>query len=145
MRDLHNVIKATRCITPVAVGTTGTGKTGLIIDRQGYDALEYVIEYGSVTATNATITPVLKECDTTGGSFTSVADGDMLPISGAELNAALVAAATRTSGVSKNVVKKLGYVGNKRYTQLQLVNTVTAVPIVGATAILGEPSNAPVA
>lgn len=144
MRDLHSVILPKQVLPPAAAGTTGTGRTGKIIDRQGFDSVEYIIDYGSVTATNATITPTLFECDTTGGSFTSVADGDMLPSSGGqEAAAALAAAATRTSGASKNVSKKLGYVGSKRYTQLKLVPTVTAAAICGATAILGNPASAP--
>ena len=35
MRDLHNNINVIRSISPVAVGTTGTGKTGTVIDLQG--------------------------------------------------------------------------------------------------------------
>lgn len=140
MRDMHNTIKPLRAISPVAAGTTGTGKTGVIIDRQGFDSLEYIIDYGTVTATAATVTPTLLECDTTGGSFTSVADADLL---GSESGAALAAAATRTSGTSKNVSKKIGYIGNKRYTQIKLVNTATAGVIVAATAILGNPSLQP--
>lgn len=143
MRDIHSVIKPVQALPPAAGGTTGTGRTGVIIDRQGFDSVEYIFDYGSVTATNATITPTLLECDTTGGSFTSVADSDMLPQSGAEAAAALGQAATRTAGTTKSVSKKLGYVGSKRYTQLKLIPTVSAAALCGATAILGNPSSAP--
>jgi hypothetical protein len=142
MRDLHDNIKVLRAISPVALGTTGAGKTSVIIDRQGYDSVEFVMSYGTVTATNAAVTPTLKECATTGGSFTSVADGDLL---GTEALATLGQAATRTSGVSKNVSKKLGYKGNLRYMQLSLVNTVSAGIIAGADVIMGNPNVAPVA
>jgi hypothetical protein len=142
MRDLHSNIKATRAISPVALGTTGTGKTSVIIDRQGYDSLEFIIGVGAVTATNATVTPIVKECATTGGSFTSVADADLL---GTEAGAALAAAATRTSGVSKNVTSRVGYRGNKRYVTLSLINTVSAGIIAHADAILGNPMVGPVA
>ena len=142
MRDMHNDIKVLRAISPVALGTTGTGKTSVIIDRQGYDSLEFVIGVGAVTATNATVTPTVKECSTTNGSFTSVADADLL---GTEALATLGVAATRTSGVSKNVSKKIGYRGSKRYVEIQLVNTVSAGIIAHADAILGNPMVAPVA
>jgi hypothetical protein len=33
MRDLHDQIRIIRSISPVAVGTTGTGQTGKIVDR----------------------------------------------------------------------------------------------------------------
>jgi hypothetical protein len=145
MRDLHNHISAVRVLSPVAVGTTGVGKTGKILDRQLYEAVELLFDYGTVTATNAVITPVVKECATTGGSFTSVADADMLPQVGAEAAAALGQAATRTSGVSKNVTKRLGYIGNKRYLQVSISSTVTAAPPVAITAVLGNPASGPVA
>lgn len=141
-KDLHNQIKVIRSISPVAVGTTGTGKTGTAIDRQGFGGLEFIIDVGTITATNATVIPTLLECDTTGGSFTSVADSDML---GTEAAAGVAAAATRTSGVSKNVSGKVGYVGSKRYVKPKIVSTVTAGPPVAATAILHSPSVAPVA
>jgi hypothetical protein len=56
-----------------------------------------------------------------------------------------VQAATRTSGVSKNVTKRLGYIGNKRYLQVSISSTVTAAPPVAITAVLGNPASGPVA
>lgn len=142
MRDLHNSITVKRAISPVALGTTGTGKTSVIIDKNGYDSLEFVLGVGTITATNATVTPIVKECATTGGSFTSVADADLL---GTEALAAVGVAATRTSGVSKNVSKKVGYRGSKRYVELQLVNTVSAGIIAHVDAILSNPVIGPAA
>jgi hypothetical protein len=113
MSELHNNIRPIRSISPVAAGTTGTGKTGTIIDRQGYAGVEFLFDYGTVTATNATITVTLLEGDVT-GTMTSVADADLI---GTEVLAGLAAAATRTSGVSKNVTKRLGYKGIRRYVQ----------------------------
>ncbi|CAN5480164.1 hypothetical protein BH10PSE7_BH10PSE7_15410 [soil metagenome] len=141
MRELHNNIKAIRAISPVAVGTTGTGQAGKIIDRQGYRGIEFIIGYGSITATNATFTPVMKEGDAT-GTMTSVADGNLL---GTEAAAGIAGAATRTSGVSKNVTKRLGYRGYKRYVQIGIKSTVTAAVPVHADAILFGPHTAPVA
>jgi hypothetical protein len=132
MSELHNNIRPIRSISPVAAGTTGTGKTGTIIDRQGYAGVEFLFDYGTVTATNATITVTLLEGDVT-GTMTSVADADLI---GTEVLAGLAAAATRTSGVSKNVTKRLGYKGIRRYVQPKMVNTVTATTPIAATAIL---------
>lgn len=139
--DIHNNIKQVRCIAPVAVGTTGTGKTGTIVDRQGYGGVEFILDYGTVTATNATITATILEGDVT-GTMTSVADADLL---GTEVLASLAAQATaRTSGVGKNVSKRIGYKGTKRYVNAKLVSTVTAAPPVAATAILFNPNVAPI-
>src|ERR1035437_5324230 len=122
-KDFHNNVHVAPGIAPVAIGTTGTGKSTAAINATGYGSVEFVVEYGTVTATNAVFTLLLTECDTTGGSFTSIADSDLL---GNELGAGLAAAATRTSGVSKNVKTKVGYIGNKVFVTAKLSSTVTA-------------------
>lgn len=134
--DLHNNIGA-----KVVVAAVAGAATGKVVDRAGYEGVEFLISYGTVTATNATVTPVVKEGDVT-GTMTSVADASLL---GLEANAAIAAAATRTSGVSKNVVKRVGYIGLKRYVQCNILQTVTAAAPVAVIALLGRPHNAPVA
>ena len=132
MRDMHNNIKVVNAITPQAVGTTGAanGKTSAAIDRQGYETVEFVYQ-GSGGASGDTITPVVKECDTASGTFTSVAAIDLL---GTE------AAITLTTAAAQ----KVGYIGNKRYLKFQLYGLGTATAVVAAAAILGKPSRAPV-
>lgn len=139
-RDLHNNIDAIRVISPVAVGTTGTGQTGKVIDRKGYEGVEFIIDYGTITATNATYTVTVKEGDAT-GSLTSVADADLL---GSEADA-VPGTGTRTSGSTKNVSKRIGYIGSKRYVSLNVKSTVTAGTLIAATALLANPRHAPVA
>lgn len=142
MWDLHNNLRIVRSISPVAVGTTGTGQTGKIVDRAGYDAVEFEIGYGSITATAATFSVVLKEGDTT-GAMTSIADADLF---GSESNVGIAAGTPRTSGSNKNVTKRVGYRGKKRYVQVsKLSSTATAGTPVYASVILGRPRNAPVA
>jgi hypothetical protein len=140
MSELHNNIKALRVVSPVAIGTTGTGKTGKIVDRQGYGGVEFLIDTGTVTATNAVFTAVVFEGDVT-GTMTSVADADLL---GTELLAGVGATATRTSGVSKNVTKRVGYRGAKRYVNVKYSSTVTATTPIAVTAVLFNPMIAPV-
>jgi hypothetical protein len=140
-RDLHNNIKAMRSVAAVAVGTTGTGQTGKVVDRAGYEGVEVLISYGSITATNATFTVTVKEGDAT-GTMTSVADADLL---GSESNAGIAAGTPRTSGSNKNVVKRLGYIGAKRYVSASVKSTITAATPVSTTILLSNPRNAPVA
>ncbi|NGO50438.1 hypothetical protein [Allomesorhizobium camelthorni] len=140
MRDLHNNINIIRAVSPVAIGTTGTGKTSGAIDLQGYDAAEVEISYGTVTATNAVFTALITECDTATGTFTSVADADLL---GTEADAGLAAAATRTSGTTKNVSKRVGYIGTKRYIKAKVSSTVTAGTPIGVNVIRGRPHRRP--
>lgn len=139
--DLHNSIKQAYSVPPQTVGTTGTGRTGKPIDRAGYAGVEFLIHYGSVTATNAAFTVTCKEGDVT-GTMTSIADANLI---GLEANASLGQAATRTSGVSKNVAKRIGYIGTKRYVQADIKSTVTAAAVVATEIMLGKPFSAPVA
>ncbi len=137
--DLHANMKQVQAIIPAAIGANAT-KTGSILDRRGYGGVEFVFNYGSVTTTGTIATVVLKEGDVT-GTMTSIADADLL---GTEALASLLAGA-RAAGTGKEVSKRVGYIGNKRYVQALVVQTgVTSVGAVSASAILHSPSVAPV-
>lgn len=138
--DLHNNIQQKLAIIPATIGANAT-KTGAIIDRQGYGGVEFLVSYGSVTTTGTIVTAVVKEGDVT-GTLTSVADADLL---GTEALASLAAGA-RVAGTGKEVTKRVGYKGTKRYVQLSLVQTgVTSAGAVSASAVLFNPALAPVA
>lgn len=138
-KDLHNNIKQVQAIIPAAIGANAT-KTGAIIDRKGYGGVEFIVSYGSVTTTGSIVTLVLKEGDVT-GTLTSVADADLI---GTEALASLLAGA-RVAGTGKEVAKRLGYKGTKRYVQLSAVQTgTTSVGCIAADAILFNPSLVPV-
>jgi hypothetical protein len=137
--DLHSSVKQTLAIIPAAIGANAT-KAGPIIDRQGYGGVEFVVSYGSVTTTGTIVTAVLKEGDVT-GTLTSVADADLL---GTETLASLLAGA-RVAGTGKEVSKRVGYNGAKRYVQLSLVQTgTTSVGCVSASALMHSPAVAPI-
>jgi len=143
IHELYNNVTVKPGVSPIAVGTTGTGQAGKIIDRQGYDGVLFLVEYGTMTATGAVFTLVMKEGDVT-GTMTSVADADMLPNkTGPEALAGVAAATPRTSGTDKNSIKKLGYKGIKRYVQLGVKSTLTAAPPVAISAILFNPEVSP--
>jgi hypothetical protein len=139
-QDLHNNISYTRVISPVAIGTTGTGKTSSAIDTRGYEGLELVLAYGTITSATAAHTVLLTECADVSGTYTSVADADML---GTEALAG-IAPATRVSGTTKNCVKKLGYIGAKRYVKVKVSSTATAGTIISVDGLLHHPRTAPV-
>ena len=141
-RDLHNNARAKRVIAPIAIGANAT-KTGAVIDRQGYGGVEFVASYGAVTTTGTIVTLVVKEGDVT-GTLTSVADADLL---GTEVLASLpVQATARTSEVGKNVTKRVGYKGSKRYVSVDSISTgTTSVGCVSVSAILHDARVAPTA
>ena len=138
--DLHNNIKQAPIISPIAIGANGT-VTGKIIDRQGYGGIEFLSSFGAVTTTGTIVNLVAFEGDTT-GAMTSVADADLL---GTEALFSLpVQAGARTSGVGKNVVKRLGYKGSKRYVRVDGVKTGTSsVGCFDVGAILFNPGIRP--
>lgn len=133
MRDMHSNVKVVHAITPQAVGTTGAanGKLSGILDRKGYESVEFVYQSGASASVADTITPVILEADATGDSFTSVAAADL---AGTEAAITLSAAAS----------KQVGYIGLKRYLKIRLYGLGTATAIVAAAMLLGKPSRAPV-
>ena len=138
MRDLHNAIRTKTVISPLAIGANAT-KTGIVIDRQGYGGVEFLASYGAVTTTGTIVTLVVKEGDVT-GTLTSVANADLL---GTEALASLLAGA-RVAGTGKEVTKRVGYKGVKRYVSVDAVQTgVTSVGVVGVAAILHDAAVAP--
>lgn len=142
MNDLHNNVRAKRVIAPIAIGANAT-KTGVVIDRQGYGGVEFVASYGAVTTTGTIVTLLVKEGDVT-GTLTSVADADLL---GTEVLASLpVQATARTSEVGKNVTKRVGYKGSKRYVSVDAISTgTTSVGCISIEALLHSPGVAPTA
>jgi len=141
MQDLQQNVKQKLALIPIALGATGV-MTGLVIDRKGYAGVEFVIDYGSITTTGTNIVALVKEGDVT-GTLTSVADADLI---GTETLASLLAATPRTAGTTKEVSKRIGYKGNKRYANLVLTHSgTTSVGCVAASALLFNPEAAPVA
>ncbi len=140
-KDMHNQVKQKFCFTK-AVGTTGAANGSLspVIDRKGYGGVEFIYSYGVSAAVTDVITPVVLECETSNGTFTSVADADLI---GTEADAAYPAATGRTSGVNQNFAARLGYKGDKRYVKTKLYGVGTATAVVSAVAVLHTPRSVP--
>ncbi len=131
-RDLASLVKATTARNAAAI-TSNTTTAGVEIDTQGYDSVTFLMQ--SATITDGIYTPLIEEGDTS-GSLSAVADADLTVT---EASVAFVAA-------DDNTVKKIGYLGNKRYVKLSYVSTgVTSGGTLSAIALLGGASQAPVA
>lgn len=140
--EIHDNLRVVRAISPISLGATASGgKTSVVVDRAGFDSVEFEFSYGTVTATNATVVVTVKEGDVT-GTLTSIADANMIST---ELLAGLAADATRTSGTSKNVTKRLAYIGAKRYVGAVMAPTVSAAIVAGCNVILSNPRKKPTA
>ena len=130
--DLHYDVKYVCAIEPYNPSATGT-KTGIVIDRQGFDKVEFIQQNGAIAATAFTFTPVILAGAAT-GSLASVADGDLL---GTESGAALA------GGTSDNKTGKIGYTGMLRYVRCDGILTGAATGFHAVICALGGQRKGP--
>lgn len=136
MRDLHNNINVKRVVSPLSQ-SGNAAIVGAIIDRAGFESLEYAITLGTITTAGTTFTALLEESDDAAMSVKNAVDDAQLL--GTEAAASFVDSEINTT-------KRLGYIGNKRYTRLTLTPAGnTGASTIGAVAILGAPAAVPVA
>jgi hypothetical protein len=137
MRDHANNLTLCPVIAPGTYNNAGTTPfVGAIIDRLGYESLTYAITTGTLSDVNATYAVLLEESDDSGMSgATAVADVDMI---GTEAEAGFTYA-------DDGETRKLGYVGNMRYTRLTITPTGadSGDSPIAAIAVLGRPHSAP--
>lgn len=136
MKDLHNNIKVSRAISPVSV-SDNTAQVSQIIDTRGFGSLEFLINIGSVADADATFTALVEDGDSaTLADAAAVVDAQLL---GTEALASF-------QYDSDNTVRKIGYVGNKRYVRLTITPASNAsAALFSAVAVQGHPAVAPVA
>lgn len=141
MRDLTNNTLVKRVISPASVADN-TPSVGQIIDRLGYESLTYLIATGSIVDADATFAVLLEEGNAANLSdAAAVADGDMI----SQTAGAAPEAAAGFQFDDDNEVRKLGYIGSKRYTRLTITPSANAsAALLSAVAVLGNPAKAPV-
>ncbi len=141
MRDSisRSIIK--RVISAVSVADN-TAQVGQIIDHQGHDSAEYDINIGSVADADATFTVLLEEGDAANlADAAAVADADMV----SQTAGTAPEAAASFQFDSDNQVRRLAYIGSKRYTRMTITPANnTAAALFGVTCRLGHqgPGNA---
>jgi hypothetical protein len=109
MRDLANHIAVRRAISPAAATTDNTAFVSQIIDLAGFDSAMFVINAGSLADADATFTTLIEH-----GDAANLSDATAVPdsqLTGTEATASLTFA-------DDNSVKKIGYVGPKRYIRM---------------------------
>lgn len=139
MKDLASNVNPKRVISPVST-SSDSAVVGQIIDRAGFDSLTYVIAAGSIGDADVTFAVLLEESDASNmDGASAVDDKDLI---GTEALAAF-------KFDSDDQVRKLGYVGSKRYTRLTITPTgnsgTPSAALLSAVAILGHPALAPTA
>jgi len=133
MRDLHNNAKASRGISPAAIISANGTTTSQTVDVSEFGSLEFVFQSGTIT--DGTFTITVYEGDASDMSDeAAVADADLL---GSEP----VFAST-----DDNTVKRVGYIGSKRYVRAKVVQAgATTGGFISCLVIQGHPKTAPVA
>ncbi len=130
-RDLHHDCS---CVPAWAGATiaTDTNTDCIEIDRLGFEALEVAVYSGTLTDGAYALSFI--HSDTSGSGYTTCGDDETLGAASFALT-------------DDNVVKRLGYIGNKRYVKLRITSTGTTSGGVfkGAIAVLASPLHAPVA
>jgi hypothetical protein len=129
MRDLHNHIEIRRALSPVSVADT-TAQVSEIIDRQGFESLEFAIAIGSIADADATFAVKVEDGDN--ASLTDAAEVDDTELLGTE-------AAAGFGADDDDKTRKIGYIGNKRYVRLTITPAANASAAqLAAVAILGN-------
>jgi hypothetical protein len=130
MRDLANTIAVRRAISPVAATTDNTPYVSQVIDTSGFEGFMFAINAGSLADADATFTTLIEHGDAANLSdAAAVADAQL---TGTEAGASLTFA-------DDNAVKKIGYVGSKRYVRLTVTPANnTGNVFLSAVAILGH-------
>lgn len=134
MQDMHNNVLIKKVIAPVVV-SDNTAAVGTVVDRAGFDSLEFIILTGTLADADATFTVLVEHADANFTGEAAVADAQLL---GTEAEASF-------QFDDDGEVRKIGYRGGKRYVRLTITpaNNSGSAPI-AACAVLGHPVVAPV-
>jgi hypothetical protein len=137
-KDNFNNIKIAQALAPVAI--TGD-TTSSAIDTLGYASCSCFVMFGADATPPDAATNLwdcyLTECDTSGGSYTTVDAADVI---GSTTNAF----GKVNSGTEDELTYGLGYKGSKRYLKIVINETGAVSTIASAFAVLGHPATAPV-
>ena len=136
--DLYNNIALVHALAPQTINTNTTTASSAI-DLDGYEGALITFHSGAIAGTSAAniFTPLITECDTSGGTYTDVADADLIGTEAAAVH----------NGGTDNTITKIGYVGSKRYIKVSIVSTATTTAggLIEAQVIKGAALVRPVA
>jgi hypothetical protein len=136
--DLTSVIKASRGISPAAITSGNATLTSSIIDRSGYESLDFLFLSGAITDGTFTITVYESDASDMTGE-TAVAAADLIGLTAGASTFTFV-------DTEDNTAKKVGYKGLKRYVRAKAVQSgATTGGFLTCIALQGHPRFAPVA
>ena len=131
--DMHHKTNAAKALATATI-TTGTAN-GIEVDMKGYDAVEFVILTGTIANDVGLLFTVTLMHDTVTGMGTAT-----------DVTAAETLGTGTFDNADDDVVKRIGYIGKKRFVRLKIVavNAANGGPVT-SVALLGAPKHLPVA
>ncbi len=135
VRDLINNLDFKRAISPAAATTDNTAYTTQILDRMGSEAVALALVLGSLADVDATFAVTFEH-----GDAANLSDATAVPAD--QLNGTLALAGFDLS--HDNAIRKIGYVGGKRYVRATVTpSNNTGNVFLAALWILGRRNNRP--
>lgn len=126
--DNASLLKFAKALNIQAITASST-VAGNSIDTKGFESLTFLYEVGA--RTDGTFTVLIQDSNDD-STFADVVDDFLI--------------GTESAISTANTIKKIGYVGKKRYVKLSFVaSAVTSGATVSATAILSHSATNPVA
>ena len=119
--DLVNNIKVVNAVNSTAL--TDDSNESAAIDTAGFESVTVIAQMANFTSGAGKIS--ISECDTSNGSFTAVAESDLIN-------------APESMAVA-GAVSKVGYRGHKQFIKVKIAKDSAISATVGAVVILGHP------
>lgn len=119
--DLVNNIKVVNAVNSAAL--TDDSSESAAIDTAGFESVTVIAQMSAFTSGAGKIS--ISECDTSDGSFTAVAESDLI-------NAP-------ESMAAAGAVSKVGYRGHKQFIKVKIAKDSAISATAGAVVILGHP------
>lgn len=137
MRDLISRLDFKRAFSPAAATTDNTALVSSILDRRGAESVALVLNLGSLADADATFAVTLDHGDAANLSDAVAVPSDMM-------NGTLTLASFDFS--ADNALRKLGYVGGKRYVRATITPTNNSGnAFISGVWVLGRNNLAPTA
>lgn len=136
-KDLANNIYPKRGLSPVAATTDNTAYVSQVLDTAGYESATFITLIGTNTDADATFTALVEDSDASGSGFAAVDDKFLI---GTEVLASF-------QFDDDNEVRKIGYVGPKRYVRVTITpaNNAAGNIFIAGVWLLGHPRDMPTA
>ncbi|MEM7522569.1 MAG: hypothetical protein AAF360_02185 [Pseudomonadota bacterium] len=128
--DLHHEVQGVPALATATI-SSNTTTIGIEVDTANFHALEFFVQSGTVTDGDFALS--IQESDVSGSGYTAASMEETL------------GAGTAFAAGDDGLVKRIGYIGKKRYAQLVITSTgVSSGGAFSAVGVLGSAFNQPV-